>query len=307
MTRATIAIPCFNAVQWIAQCVQSALDQTWADKETIVVDDGSTDGSLAVLENFGDNIRLIRTEHRGGNHARNAALHAATGEWIQFLDADDFLLPEKIARQLAEAANADADCIFSPVLFDQDGRRTAQEIDATRDPTTLWLAWQLPQTGGNLWRRSALEKIGGWNEAMPCLQDCELHLRAIQAGLRFHFAPTPGAVYRVWSEETLCRKDPRKIIELRTELYRGFIAWLRERNQLAGKHLALAGRACFEMARTLAKFDPASAARYHDARQREQLIHVAGPAAPLSYRTADRAFGFSFAEKLASTLRRRAA
>ena len=118
--RVTIAIPCFNAAQWIAQCMQSALDQTWPDTETIVVDDGSTDGSLGVLEKFGDAIRLIRTEHRGGNHARNAALRAATGEWIQFLDADDFLLPEKIFRQLAEAS--DADCIFSPVLFDQIGR-----------------------------------------------------------------------------------------------------------------------------------------------------------------------------------------
>ena len=300
--RVTIAIPCFNALQWIAQCVQSALDQTWPDKEIIVVDDGSTDGSLAVLEGFGDAIRLIRTAHRGGNHARNAALHAATSEWIQFLDADDFLLPEKIFRQLAEAS--DADCIFSPVLFDQDGRRTASELDPQLDAPTLWLAWQLPQTGGCLWRKSALEKIGGWNEATPCCQEFELYRRAIEASLRFHFAPAPNAVYRVWSESTLCRKDPRQVIEVRTELYRGFIAWLRERNQLTAAHLALAGRACFEMARTLAKLDPASAARYHDARQREQLIHVTGPAAPFSYRTAYHTFGFSFAEKLASTLRR---
>ena len=223
--RITIAIPCFNAVQWIGQCVQSALDQTWPDKETIVVDDGSTDGSLAALEKFVTTIRLIRTEHRGGNHARNAALHAATGEWIQFLDADDFLLPEKIALQFAEAAKADADCIFSPVLFEQDGRCTASELDAQLDTQTLWLAWQLPQTGGCLWRKSALEKIGGWNEATPCCQEFELYRRAIEAGLRFRFSPTANAVYRVWSEGTLCRKDPRGIIEVRTELYRGFIAW----------------------------------------------------------------------------------
>ena len=303
--RVTIAIPCFNAARWISQAVQSALDQTWPDKETIVVDDGSSDGSLAILEGFAEKIRLIRTEHRGGNHARNSALRAATGEWTQFLDADDFLLPKKVASQFAEAANADADCIFSPVLFDQDGNRTPSEIDATRDAQTLWLAWQLPQTGGCLWRKSALEKIGGWNEATTCCQEFELYRRAIEAGLRFHFAPTPNAVYRVWSEGTLCRKEPRGIIEVRTELYRGFIAWLRERNQLTDEHLALAGRACFEMARTLAKLDPASAARYHDERKREQLIHLAGPAAPFSYRTAYRTFGFSFAEKLASTLHRR--
>lgn len=303
----TVAIPCFNAVQWIAQAVQSALDQTQPSVEIIVVDDCSTDGSLAALEKFGNAIRLIRTEHRGGNHARNAALKSATGAWIQFLDADDFLLPEKIARQLAEAANVDADCIFSPVLFDQDGSRTASELDPGLDTQTLWLAWQLPQTGGCLWRRTALERIGGWNEATPCCQEFELYRRAIEAGLHFHFAPTANAVYRVWSEGTLCRKDPRQVIEVRTELYRGFVAWLRDRGSLAERHIALAGRACFEMARTLAKLDLQSAARYHDERLREQLIHLAGPAAPFSYRAAYRAFGFSFAERMASTLRRRAA
>ena len=304
--RVTIAIPCFNAARWIAQAVQSALDQTWPDTEIIVVDDGSTDGSLDVLAAFGERIRVIRGGHRGGNHARNSAIQAATGDWLQFLDADDFLLPDKISRQFAELAPADADMIFSPVLFDQDGRRTASEVDARRDAETLWLAWQLPQTGGCLWRKSALEKIGAWNEATPCCQEFELYLRAIHGGLRFRFAPTAGAVYRVWSEGTLCRKDPRQVIEVRTRLYRDFVSWLRGRGALTPEHLALAGRACFEMARTLAKLDPAEAARYHDERKREQLIHVAGPAAPLSYRTAYRTFGFSFAEKLASSLRRSA-
>ena len=229
---------------------------------------------------------------------------ASTGDWIQFLDADDFLLPEKVTRQFQEVADADADVIFSPVLFDQDGKKTASEIDAQQSPESLWLSWQLPQTGGCLWRKVSLEKICGWNESTPCCQEFELYLRAIEAGLRFRFAPDANAVYRVWSERTLCRKDPRQVIEIRTRLYRHFVKWLRERSTLNSGHMALAGRACFEMARTLAKFDLAEATAYHDERKRERLIHVAGPAAPLSYRTAYHTFGFSFAERLASTLRR---
>ena len=304
--RVSICIPCFNAARWIAQSVQSALDQTWPETEVIVVDDGSTDGSVEILAAFGTKIRLIRGTHRGSNPARNEALRAATGEWIQFLDADDFLLPEKIARQFAEAAAAEADLIFSPVFFEQDGKRRASEIDPARDAATLWLAWQLPQTGGCLWRKSALEALGGWNEATQFCQEFELYRRAIEAGLRFRFAPTPNAVYRVWSEESLCRKDPRKVIAVRTELYRGFIAWLDAQGRLTSEGRALAGKACFEMARTLAKLDLAEAARYHRDRKDEQLIHLAGPAAPLPYRAAYRTLGFSFAEKLASTLRRRA-
>lgn len=302
--RVTIAIPCYNAARWIGAAVQSGLDQTWPEKEIIVVDDGSTDGSLQVLAEFGERIRVIQGAHRGGNHARNAAALASTGEWIQFLDADDFLLPQKITRQFNEVEKREADVIFSPVIFDQSGWRSINQVDARRDPQTLWLAWQLPQTGGCLWRKSALSKIDYWDEATTCCQEFELYLRAIKAGLRFRFAPTANAVYRVWSEETLCRKDPRKVIEVRTQLYRDFVKWLREHCTLTAEHQALAGRACFEMARTLAKLDLAEAARYHDERKIEQLIDVSGPAAPLSYRAAYRTLGFSFAEKLASTLRR---
>ena len=302
--RVTIAIPCYNAARWIGAAVQSALEQTWPEKEIIVVDDGSTDASREVLASFGEKIRVIQGAHRGGNHARNAAVLASTGEWIQFLDADDFLLPQKITRQFNEVTKAEADVIFSPVIFDQSGWRSVNPVDDSRDPPTLWLAWQLPQTGGCLWRKSALSKIDYWNEETSCCQEFELYLRAIKGGLRFRFAPTANAVYRVWSEDTLCRKDPRKVIEVRTRLYRDFVDWLRDRQLLNQEQRALAGRACFEMARTLAKLDPAEAARYHDERKREQLIHLAGPAAPLSYRTAYRTFGFSFAEKIASTLRR---
>ena len=302
--RVTIAIPCYNAARWIGAAVQSALEQTWPEKETIVVDDGSTDGSREVLASFGEKIRVIQGAHRGGNHARNTAVHASTGEWIQFLDADDFLLPQKITRQFNEVTKADADVIFSPVIFDQGGWRSINQVDASRDPQTLWLAWQLPQTGGCLWRKSALSKIEYWNEATTCCQEFELYLRAIKGGLRFRFAPTANAVYRVWSEDTLCRKDPRKVIEVRTRLYRDFVNWLRDRQMLNQEHQTLAGRACFEMARTLAKLDLAGAGHYHDERKSEQLIDVSGPAAPRFYRTAYRTFGFSFAEKIASTLRR---
>jgi glycosyltransferase involved in cell wall biosynthesis len=99
----SIGIPCYNAAQWIAASVQSALDQTWADTEVIVVDDGSTDGTLDVLRKFGAAIRVEQASHGGANRARNLILKAARGEWLQYLDADDYLRSEKIAQQFAEA------------------------------------------------------------------------------------------------------------------------------------------------------------------------------------------------------------
>src|SRR2546421_12547046 len=97
----SILIPCFNAKRWIGTAIQSALAQTYEPKEIIVVDDGSTDGSLDVIKSFGDSIRWETGPNRGGNVARNRLLALARGSWLQYLDADDYLLPDKIARQIS--------------------------------------------------------------------------------------------------------------------------------------------------------------------------------------------------------------
>ena len=89
MIKVSILIPCYNAEKWIAQCIESALNQTYANKEVIVVDDGSTDGSLDIIKNFGDKIRWETSPNRGGNAARNRLLELSSGEWLQSLDADD--------------------------------------------------------------------------------------------------------------------------------------------------------------------------------------------------------------------------
>ena len=247
----TIGIPCFNAERWLRAAIESALAQTWPAVEVVVVDDGSSDGSVAIAQSFGDRIRVLTTDHRGGNHARNEALRHARGEWLQFLDADDWLEPEKIAQQFAEASGgAEADVIYSPYWFEYtrtDGvERVRSELDPRLDLFAQWLAWQIPQTGGALWRKSALERIGGWKEGQPCCQEHELYLRALQAGLRFVFAPTPHAVYRVWSEDTVCRKDPRLTIRVKTGLIDDLHAWLAEHGKWTSKHQRVAGRACFE-------------------------------------------------------------
>ena len=114
----TIGIPSFNSARWLGQAIESALAQTWPEKEVLVVDDGSTDGSADVARGFGDRIQFIATENRGGNHARNLAVQAARGEWLQFLDADDYLEATKVAQQLTEVSPESADVIYSPVQIE---------------------------------------------------------------------------------------------------------------------------------------------------------------------------------------------
>jgi hypothetical protein len=301
----SIGIPCFNSARWLEQAIESALAQTWPEKEVLVVDDGSTDGSGDIARRFGNRIQLIVTENRGGNRARNLAWQAARGEWIQFLDADDYLEPEKIAQQFAEAGN-DADVIYSPVWVEDLHRSTREptEIDTHLDLFGQWLAWQIPQTGGALWRKSALQAVGGWKDDQPCCQEHELYLRALQAGLHFRFAPTAHAVYRIWSDATVCRRDPRQLIQVKTGLIDQMHQWLIQHDHWTEAHREIAGRACFEMARSLAKYDLAEAEVYHRERQTKSILYLRGPAAPVSYQIAYRLLGFPRAERLAATLRR---
>ena len=302
----TIGIPCFNAERWLRAAIESALAQTWPACEVIVVDDGSTDRSVEIAREFGDRIGLLHGDHRGAPHARNLALGASRGEWLQFLDADDYLEPEKIAQQFTETnAGAHADVIYSPVWIEETktNERTRSVLAAGADLFTQWLTWELPQTGGALWRKSALDALGGWKVGQPCCQEHELYLRALRAGLRFVHAPTPHAVYRIWSDDTLCRKEPRLVIRVKTALIDELHAWMAARNLWTGAHRRAAGRACFEMARTLARHDPAEAVAYHRERDAHHLIHLDGPAAPLGYRLVYRTAGFAAAEKLAASRR----
>lgn len=303
----TIGIPAYNSERWIRQAIESALAQG-PQCEVIVVNDRSTDNTSLVASAFGDHIMLLRNLGHGANVARNRVLKEARGEWVQFLDADDYLLPQKIEHQLLEAdGGAEADVLYSPVLVEEthDGTttRTPTALHAEYDLYSQWIAWELPQTGGALWRREALESLGGWRNDQPCCQEHELYMRALQAGLRFQRTATPGAIYRIWSEQTLCRKDPSRTIRVRTKLIDSMREWLEQRKKWTEQHAALAGRACFEMARTLAKTNISEAIDYYRDRRRAGLMLPEGPAAPRAYRVVHNALGFSTAEIVARILR----
>lgn len=306
--KVTVGIPCYNASRWISQAIQSALDQRDVDVEVIVVDDGSTDDSLMIAQKFDERVKVICGGHQGANYARNLVLKNASGDWVQYLDADDYLEPAKIVTQLRESNDArDADVLFSPVWIEtwkeNSSTRVASESSPDADIFTQWIRWHIPQTGGCLWRRDALVRAGGWKEGQPCCQEHELYLRALMAGLRFRFTPTPGAVYRIWSEETLCRKDPLLVIRIRTGLFDVLLAHLKSQGLLTDLHRREFGRSCFEMSRTFAKHDLAGAASYLAGQKSKGLIHLGGPAAPLSYRIFYSLLGFIAAERVARWMR----
>jgi GT2 family glycosyltransferase len=309
--KVSILIPCYNARQWVAQAIQSALDQTWADKEVIVVDDGSTDGSLDVIRSFGCAIRYETGPNRGGNVARNRLLELASGEWLQYLDADDYLLPHKIEKQLAELAKPDeVDVAYSPVTMEywcENGpaRREILPIPEPGDPWILLIRWFLPQTGAALWRRQAIIDVGGWKVDQPCCQEHELYLRLLKGDCRFDYCPTAGAVYRQWSTGTVCRRNPIQSFEKRAEIVDQAELHLTAGGQLTPIRRNAVAFTRYECARSMYAID-VNAARRLATKARACHPGYRLPAAvcfPRGYRIAHNVLGFRGAEMLAWTAR----
>lgn len=202
----SIIIPCHNASTWLRATLDSALGQTWPACEIIVVDDGSTDDSAAIVDSYAARgVILLRQEKRGAASARNAGLRAARGEYIQFLDADDLISPEKIARQIAMlAANSPTAIAAGPW-----GTFTSHVAEAVFRPQPAWSSrepadWLICSWSGGgmfppvvwLTRRSVIDTAGWWNEELSLDDDGEYFCRVLLSSNRVCFVPDAPSYYR---------------------------------------------------------------------------------------------------------------
>jgi glycosyltransferase involved in cell wall biosynthesis len=199
----SVLIPTFNGERYIAEAIESALAQTIPAHEIIVVDDGSTDGTEAVVRRFAGKVRYIRQNNKGVSGAYNTGIDAATGTHIAFLEHDDVWLPEKTVIQLAAFAEGnDIGMVFSPVVLIEDG------VPSKRDHID-------PQFGGGEYsfadffkrnrvlncssvmiKRVVLEAVGGFREDLRLAFDYDLWLR-VAAEYRIISLSEPLAQYRL--------------------------------------------------------------------------------------------------------------
>lgn len=197
----TVIIPVYNGERFIRRAVDSILRQTYPVTQIIVVDDGSRDSTREIVESdYRDQVTLLRQQNGGPAKARNAGLRIATGEYIAFLDADDWWEPEKVAMQvkvLREHPNAVGNYTGLRVMSDY-GEHLADLKPV--DHTTLWptLRWCNPGVPPSsvLLRRSALESLGsGFDERQLGSEDWNLWFRLITKG-PFCVCPEPLTDYR---------------------------------------------------------------------------------------------------------------
>jgi len=203
----SILIPAFNAEEWIADTLRSALAQIYEPKEIIVVDDGSTDQTLAIARQFeSERVRVVSQKNRGAAAARNTAYALSRGKYIQWLDADDLLAPDKIVRQMAELANFPGKHILLSSAFCRFKYRYYRSEFV---PSALWCdlsptEWLLRKLGQNCYMQTATwlvsreltEAAGPWNTALLGDDDGEYFCRVLLASEGTHFVPEARTYYR---------------------------------------------------------------------------------------------------------------
>jgi glycosyltransferase involved in cell wall biosynthesis len=202
----SIIIPCYNAENYVAEAIQSALDQTHDNCEVIVVDDGSSDGSVKILKGFGEKIRWVTQPNRGGCAARNTGIEMAQGGWIQFLDADDVLTNTCVEDKIMHS-DVPGTVMVSRLSVHEGYPESMISTFWQRDSYdfSYMLRVGTPQTSQPLHKTENLRMVGGFNEELPCANEYDLHLRlSLLLGLRFevintvgvHIRPLPGSLSR---------------------------------------------------------------------------------------------------------------
>ena len=202
----SILIPCYNAEPWIAATLESALAQTWVHTEIVLVDDGSTDASVAIARRYEDRgVKIISQPNRGASAARNAALRAARGDWIQFLDADDMLDPHKIALQLGRAAEIGGE--YALCSSWNRFQRDRADADFTLQPLCTDappVAWLVEKFAHNrmmhpaawLIARTLADRAGPWNESLSVNDDGEYFTRVVLASRGVRWCRDALSFYR---------------------------------------------------------------------------------------------------------------
>ena len=181
----SIVIPTHNHAHFLAEALQSALNQTISSIEVIVIDDGSTDDPASVVARF-RGVQLIQQARRGLAAARNTGLRAASGKYVSFLDADDRLLPDAIAINVKRIA-ASSDCAFvfgSYRMIDMEGRvfQVAEPSVINGEAFRQFLEGnQIGMHATVLYRRDRLAEIGGFDEQLRACEDYDLYLRIARA------------------------------------------------------------------------------------------------------------------------------
>jgi len=223
--RVSIVIPVYNTEDYVEESIQSTLNQTYSNVEVIAVDDGSTDRSLEILQNYSDKITVIPIKHGGQSVALNAGIRKMNGSWFKLFGADDILFPNAIEELILESEkfeNKKQNIFLSNFRLVNPQGEALYEF---REPdynsmnqfnfNVLLLDHFIGNIITSLVHKSTIDEYGGFNESFKRVQDYEIWLRyCLQYNVKMHFIPKVLVKNR-WHDKTLTNTLPKK--DLRRE------------------------------------------------------------------------------------------
>jgi glycosyltransferase involved in cell wall biosynthesis len=304
----SIIIPCYNAERWLSHAILSCLEQTYRPIEIVVIDDGSTDGSLDIIKSYDKVITWETGPNRGGNAARNRGFALSKGEYIQFLDADDYLLPEKIARQVAFLEETGADVVYGDwrhQFYKPDGTWFLGKVVVTGMKHDILAAllspwWVAPLA--LLWRRQAVRQAGGWDEDLRAGQDKDILLSAALAGATICYQPGCYSIYRRYGNVTVSTSNRQRWLDNHTRILEKAEQKLVTMNRLSPIYRQALAHAYFSIAVNACTVDPP---RYAGLLAKVQsLCPEFNLNISRTYNLLQSLFGFALTERLACARRR---
>ena len=204
MALVSVVLPVYNGARFIRESLDSVLAQTFHDYEVICVDDGSTDDSVAILDEYRQQVIVFRQANAGQGAARNAGVRQASGPYVAFIDQDDRWYPWKLTQQVvaierdpqAVLVHCNSDRMDAQGQVVQRGATVEEHSRAMESPLGRLLGEGLILPSAMLVRRDAFERVGGFDHALRGYEDFDLCARLKQEG-RFVFLDEPGMCYRI--------------------------------------------------------------------------------------------------------------
>jgi glycosyltransferase involved in cell wall biosynthesis len=188
----TVVTPCLNPGARLMRCLDSVAAQSYADVEHVVVDGGSTDGTVELLEQRG--VRFVSEPDRGQTDAIAKGFGLARGELLTWLNADDELDPSAAAL----AVSSGADWVYGNCVVVEGGRRSVWAPPRRYGPREVEAGEMIPQPG-SFFTRAALEQAGGLDMSFDLAMDIDLWIRLVDAGVPAHYVPADLAVFEIHS------------------------------------------------------------------------------------------------------------
>lgn len=252
----SVIIPCFNAERWLTEAIDSCLQQTYLRIEIIVIDDGSTDNCLEIIKSYENKIIWKTGPNKGGNYARNIGFALSRGEYIQYLDADDYLMPEKIERQVRCIEETGAGVVCGDWRYKvhlSDGTSFLENINVCgpkEDFLESLLAddrWVPPV--GLLYTRAAVDSCSGWDESLKVGQDRDFLISVVMSGVKVVYQSGCHSIYRLYGNTTVSTSNKLLWLENHCLLMKKAEVKLAQSNKLSSRYKRALAQGYFSMSR----------------------------------------------------------